>query len=305
MDFLGDIDDEVLTRVIAGEHPQAIALVLASIPPAQAARIVTTLEPSLQSESLNRIARLDDASSEAMADFAEHLRAKVERYGARSNASGGSPGGKNALQAILDAMPQVDGPNQQARDNPNSERLRSEYRTATEHAAKVDEVLKPRETSEQIPATTDHQSNHLGSSSITDHDATISDETHQTLSPQLTTVDVNPFDSTDAIHQHLIQLSPQQLCQTLAEVETRQALLTLCGLPNHVAEKVLSALPRSQAKQVRARLGSLGNLQLREIDEAKEWVALVSIGWSPTGSRHALNTHSAVSDASTTIPVAA
>ena len=81
MEFLGDIEDDILARVIADEHPQAIALVLASIAPAQAARIVTTLQPSLQSEALNRIARLDDASSEAMVEFAEHLRAKVERFG--------------------------------------------------------------------------------------------------------------------------------------------------------------------------------------------------------------------------------
>jgi flagellar motor switch protein FliG len=54
-------------------------------------------------------------------------------------------------------------------------------------------------------------------------------------------------------------------------------MLTLCGLPVEVSEAALSMLPRAQAKQARARMNSLGSLQLREIDRAKASVAEASM----------------------------
>ncbi len=54
-------------------------------------------------------------------------------------------------------------------------------------------------------------------------------------------------------------------------------MLALCGLPNQVADSVLAILPRAHAKQVRMQMVTLNTLQLREIDEAKEKVALASL----------------------------
>ncbi len=54
-------------------------------------------------------------------------------------------------------------------------------------------------------------------------------------------------------------------------------MLALCGLPNQVTEAALSILPRAHAKKVRIKMNSLGSLQLREIDEAKEKVAQASM----------------------------
>jgi flagellar motor switch protein FliG len=85
------------------------------------------------------------------------------------------------------------------------------------------------------------------------------------------------LDSTDAIHQHLMQLTPAELCQSLGKVETRDAMLALCGLPNQVTESVLAVLPRAHARKVRIQMNSLGSLHLREIDEAKERVAQASL----------------------------
>ena len=84
------------------------------------------------------------------------------------------------------------------------------------------------------------------------------------------------FPSTDSIHQHLLQLSPQNLCETLGKVETRTAMLALCGLPNQVTSAVLAILPRTQSRKVREAMNSLGTLQLREIDQAKEAIAYAS-----------------------------
>jgi flagellar motor switch protein FliG len=83
----------------------------------------------------------------------------------------------------------------------------------------------------------------------------------------------SPLASTDSIHEYLVSLSTEELRTALGKADTRQALLTLCGLPNAKAESLLASLPRRQAKQVRDQLAALGTLHLREIDEAKTVVA--------------------------------
>lgn len=83
--------------------------------------------------------------------------------------------------------------------------------------------------------------------------------------------------STDDVQGHLLQLSPRVLCQALGRVKTREALLALCGLPNEVAEQTLSLLPRSKAKEVRRGMANLTSVSLRDIDDAKESVALASL----------------------------
>ena len=83
--------------------------------------------------------------------------------------------------------------------------------------------------------------------------------------------------STDAIHEHLLALSPERLCAALGSVSTRQAMLALCGLPNEVGEAALAILPRGDAKAVRRGIASLQALELREIDAAKEAIAKASM----------------------------
>ena len=88
------------------------------------------------------------------------------------------------------------------------------------------------------------------------------------------------FDSTDEIHQYLQSLEPMELCQALGKVETRDAMLALCGLPSDVAESALGVLPSEQANSVRIKMASLNQINLRDIDDAKERVAMTAQGES-------------------------
>ena len=54
-------------------------------------------------------------------------------------------------------------------------------------------------------------------------------------------------------------------------------MLALCGLPNQITSAVLALLPKAESRKVREAMNSLGALQLREIDEAKEAIANASI----------------------------
>jgi len=73
-DFLEEIDCQALVRVLAQEHPQAVAVVLAHLPRGKAAAVVAAFEEALQIEVLRRLAYLDDADEAALRDLEDHLR---------------------------------------------------------------------------------------------------------------------------------------------------------------------------------------------------------------------------------------
>ena len=64
-------------------------------------------------------------------------------------------------------------------------------------------------------------------------------------------------------------LKPKDLQAILAKMETRQAILTLCGLSSGQVKRLLKCLPRRQVREVQQRMNGIGSLELREIDEAK------------------------------------
>lgn len=81
----------------------------------------------------------------------------------------------------------------------------------------------------------------------------------------------------ERIDQYLTQMPPHELCRALGMVTTKQAFLVLCGLPNATSETVLDLLPRRQSRKVRSDMRRMGQLQLSEIDAAKQVVAQVAI----------------------------
>ena len=144
---------------------------------------------------------------------------------------------------------------------------RTATRSGLSHSVPQIAASEPTHTDSPMPRSDDGMNSadalHATEDRSDDHDS------HHQFSTAL--------ESTDAIHQHLIHLSPSELCRALGKVETRQAMLTLCGLPNAVTQSVLAILPRAEARKVRIKMNALGSLHLREIDEAKERVARISL----------------------------
>ncbi len=84
----------------------------------------------------------------------------------------------------------------------------------------------------------------------------------------------------ERVDRYLVQLPDSVLCHALGQVSTKQAFLVLCGLPNAKAEAVLDKLPRRQSRKVRSDMRKMGQLQLSDIDAAKQCVAQIAIGLS-------------------------
>lgn len=264
LSFLADVEDDRLLSLLSSEHPQAIALVLASISPVQAARLLPRLEPNQQTETLSRIGRLGEIPEEAVAEVAKHFQQRLERENQSEQQTRGT--GQAALSAIMAALPSTSQTQAAASTPPPA---------SVEPALAHDDPRPLSFPSADAPAV-----------DLT-HRLRVAEETwpepepvmEQAADPPVHAIPpaADSLGSTDAIHQHLIGMSPGELCQALGQVDTRIAMLTLCGLPNEVAEAVLAVLPKAQAKKVRVKMTTLGEINLREIDDAKELVARTSL----------------------------
>lgn len=259
--FLADVEDDSLVELLAGEHAQAVALVLASVAPPQAARLLPRLAPELRSSALSRLGRLGDIPDDAVAEIAEHFRNQVKRQ-QQSKPIGAAPTtGQRALDAILAAMPKAE-PIAKANETIVENRTHETDKNYKSHPSPVSH-------SQAAPAVDAAMAIRIAPETVTPTPSPVS----KPGTPAST-----PFPTTDSIHQHLIKLKPSDLCVALGRVDTRTAMLTLCGLPNVKAEAVLAILPKAQSQLVRSQMNSLTSMNLRDIDLAKERVAVASLG---------------------------
>ena len=309
--FLEQVDEQVLVDLLKMERPQVVATVLASIKPEHAARVLARHGSGLE-DMLGRIGKIEAIPSASLAELADHFRKSLGKriVGASDTL------GRRALDAILAAMPgeQAQSTTLHTENHHDENHRHPEHNRYPEtHGQSADRVhLSDDKTldgyskrqsgfpsaltaaenlSSRLRIAEGTSPQHLGDASHKtgskpqqDHEASLMSRhaaTDAVVSTPLESANPveNPirFRSTDSIHQYLLELSPQHLCETLGKVQARVAMLALCGLPNPVTSAVLALLPKAESRKVREAMNSLGALQLREIDEAKENVAHASL----------------------------
>lgn len=311
LQFLHDVPDATLLRAVQSEHPQTIAVVLASIAPKQAARLLRRLEPSQRSEAIRRLGRLEDVPQEAIDDIGRHLRDLIGAVGEL-----GSGEGRRKLASIFSELGADDrtwlderltssdgaiaaawadaersfspGPAPTAAalpaeapaeavdrrdDEADAPRLLPIDRRSAARAGGADETdgeIGRREGTRPRLDGASHGSREPGPS---DREPGASDRPRAGGSDAAATA--ISAEHADAV---LERLRPAQLREVLAQLPTRQSLLAVCGLSPRCVRRLLRAMPRRQAKEVRQRLDSLGPLELREVDRAKCAAAAVLLG---------------------------
>ena len=284
--FLADVDDDTLANLLRQEHPQAAALVMASIPPDQAGRVLPLLPEELRTQTISRIGRLGDIPHDAAGEIASHFQTQLNQIPKEASPSSG----KKRLDAILASMPSAPATAPSASQVAASQVAASQVaasQVAAPPAAPLPKTSQPLNPSSDADSSAMDLSHRLRvvheEPQATSLPSSVSRDTEESaarvLAPEVTSpvIPMDPLGSTDAIHQYLIALRPIELCQALAKVETRDAMLTLCGLPNPIAEAALSLLPKDQSKSVRRQMTSLNSLSLSDIDDAKERVARSSV----------------------------
>lgn len=271
--FLSDVDDDAIAHRIKDEHPQTVAIVLASISARQAARLLSKLGVALRAETMRRLAKMDTPPAEVVEEIAAQLKQKLV-HGAAGSGAGSCSGfhwadksrsaGQAALQAILAEI-------NHAAVKHDSSLGSGGMGYGDDTASDCGPWLHREAESLRRPDTL---------SAVTSRPAMPSPSAGSSPSARLADLKQDmgapvgrPVKSTAEIHAQLISTPPARLREALASVDGRQAILALCGLPTATSEAVLSDLPRRQTKQIRQQIASLGMLELREIDAAKAAVA--------------------------------
>src|SRR5262245_19164262 len=77
-------DPEQLSKFILGEHPQTIALILAHLHAASAARLLTLLPDSLRTDVLTRMASLEDISPDVVSQISSVIEQRLRSLGGPS-----------------------------------------------------------------------------------------------------------------------------------------------------------------------------------------------------------------------------
>ncbi len=256
--FLQNVHDNQLLTQLASERPQTLAIVLASIPPSHAARLLPRFDLRVRSEAMRRIANLKEIPSELVEEIASHLRSNLQQTTAGFAVSGSgvasSDPGQRALNAILAQM---------SDEKPSTVPM-SRITPGRAAASPVQPVVSS--------ATGPAVATNVGPTASTNAAQAAASE-RPVVSSSGASAERRSVDESDAV---LLRLTPEQLRDALGSVDTQTALLALCGLPRNTADAVLSLLPRKQAKQVREQLATLSSIELWQIDEAKETVAMVT-----------------------------
>ncbi len=76
-DWLQHADPQQLARWLASEQPQTIALVVTQLPPPRAAQLLSTLPQEVRAEVTLKIARMQSASAEVIAQIEDSLRSRL------------------------------------------------------------------------------------------------------------------------------------------------------------------------------------------------------------------------------------
>lgn len=279
--FLRDCDDDQLAATVRGEHPQTIAIILASLAPRKAATLLPKLGVVLRSDVMQRLAKLQRPAPEIVDEIASHLKQQLQLAQAAgagstqhwpataSQADGPTSMGQAALQAILQEMPQQPPPAAAQTPQPSSE-----HDAVMQAYARAVQPSQQRASGPIDLATPTQPANRPAGNDV------------GIGRPQQRRERGPGEPSADQMQTDLVLSSPQRLREALASIDARQALLAMLGLPTATAEAVLGSLPKRQARKIRQQLNTLDGVQLRQIDVAKRtlWQTLQR---QPAGGRTA------------------
>ena len=101
-EFLRRTEASQILNVIANEHPQTVALILAYLPPETAAQVVSALPEDVQADVAMRIALMDRTAPEVIREIERVLERKLSSVITQDFTSAGG------LRSLVDLLNQVD-----------------------------------------------------------------------------------------------------------------------------------------------------------------------------------------------------
>ena len=236
-DFLRLVDAEQIAAVLRGEQAQTIAVVVSHLAPEKAAELLERMPAALATESLERMAWLDQVSPEVCAEVERELRRQLAGV-LRTAAS--TPQSLERLTAVLGAMQR-------------SDRQRLIGQLARRNAALAQRLGLDRSPGDQVVGFRYRLETPAGDRPRTQASAA-NDEA------------LLSFDD-------LVALDEAGLRTVFAAADPEIVLLALTGADSGLLGRILRHLPAADAAILLRRLDHPGPLRLSDIDAARQQIA--------------------------------
>lgn len=256
--FLREAETDAIAKHLLHENPQIIAVVIAHLPPSQAAELLKHFEAPLQANLLRRISELDATDRDIVRDVEKHLKLLLhdELQTAKHRAIGLS-----TVASILTAA-----------GDTQDELISS----LTQHDRQL--AIQLQQPSRNSLRTNSEEAN-VAIRQL-DTDPPTSREDHSGSSKKIERAEAQQSSVT---FEDLAQISDGDLAMVFRESDSKLALLALAGASPQFVERLLRQLPTREAKRLRRRMEQLGPLRLSDIEQAQMTIAATAARLMETG----------------------
>ncbi|MCX7426546.1 MAG: hypothetical protein NTW96_13100 [Planctomycetia bacterium] len=252
--FLRQAQCDQIARLLVGERPQTIALVLSHLAEEQAGRVLVLLAPAMQVEVVRRLVDLQETDPEVLREVERALQSRLAQ---RVPMQRRRVAGASAVSGILRASEKSVG--RRILDNlaAHDERLAEQFASEAPYGRGLSR-FSPRDGSG------------AADSRFRGENGTVP------LASALASGDPLTFDD-------LIELSDPALTTVIDASEPELLALALVGAPAAVIERMLRPLPRHEARSVRQGLENLVPTRLSDVEAARRQLAEVARELATTG----------------------
>ena len=277
-EFLQQASAEQLAEWFAAEHPQTISLVLSHLSACRAAEVLRRLPEDLQPEVLHRLARLDEADAEVVAEIERELE---RSWFGRGRPHGHRSAGSAAVEAILAAGAREQRPvwlqalekrdPQLARELGYLPASPGPRRAATAYLDEDAEPLLWRDhvVPRPIPEAAAGPLPSAAAPACTTESSAAAE---------------TPASGGDIAFDDLLALADDSLAKVFRAAEPPVALLALTGASPALADRILRRLSAAEARQLEREMERLGAIRLQDVELAQRQVAAVARQLAQAGS---------------------
>jgi flagellar motor switch protein FliG len=285
-DFLHATTPVSLSALLACEHPQTAALVVAHLSPHHAAQVIKAFSREFQAEVVRRMIDLEETSPEILAEVERQIQSLLShelRSSRRREAGMATVGailaaaGGSGREAILDNLAGFDDRLAKRLDEVTEETAvvpaGNRWRRQLQRSSPAGELGDAAKEESGLLQTRLAAAN-TAAASASEQRATAKARSAASHSAP----SADPPASPDAALEFddLLELDDRSLVSVLSAAQAELAILALTGAPQRLVDRVLKQLPRREAKKLRTRLGQTGPLRLRDIERAQSQLARVA-----------------------------
>ncbi len=251
---LNEADIDSLGELLAGEHPQTTAVVLAHLSPERAAAVVTRLPAELQTDVLLRVARMENADPEVIRDIEDAMQMLLA---SQRPGSAFSPAGLATVAAILDASPDLRRGKLVSQMGNRDRRLAAHTQGSPDAR---DWQADPYTTDEAASSQRDTPLENASAMPLQDatgrHRPTATDLAQQRLTFAM-----------------LEALDDAALAAVIHAADSQTSLLALAGASHVFVQRILRGMPNRESRQLERRMQQLGPLRLVDVERAQATLA--------------------------------